>query len=67
MISISLSEKFCYQNMTELRVENARDTWFHRVHRMRRFNRNKARPIVAKFAFFPDGEKVRKSAKILKA
>ena len=54
-------------DQSELRVENARDIRFNRVHRLGRFNRNKARPIVAKFAFFPERKKVRKSAKILKA
>ena len=53
-------------DQSELRVENARDIRFHRVHRLGRFNRNKTRPIVAKFAFFPERKKVRKSVKILK-
>ena len=58
-------EKVLNLIQSELRVENARDIRFHKVHRIGRFNRNKTRPIVAKFAFFPEREKVRKSAKNL--
>ena len=49
----------------ELALQNAREIQFHRVHRMGRFNRNKTRPIVAKFAFYPDRERVRGAAKNL--
>ena len=49
----------------ELALQNARDIQFHRVHRVGRFNRNKTRPIVAKFAFYPDHERVRGAAKNL--
>ena len=46
-----------------LEKENAsRDIKLHRAHRMGKFNNSKVRPIVAKFAFYPDREKVRKSA-----
>ena len=38
----------------------------HRAHRMGRFNPTKMRPIVAKFAYYPDRERVRKSAGKLK-
>ena len=49
----------------ELNMENARNIQFHRVHRVGRFNRTKIRPIVAKFAFYPDRERVRAAAKNL--
>ena len=49
----------------EMNVSSAREIRFHRVHRIGRFNRNKTRPIVAKFAFYPDRETVRKAAKNL--
>ena len=49
----------------ELAIQNARDIQFHRVHKLGRFNRNKTRPIVAKFAFYPDRERVRGAAKNL--
>ena len=50
-----------------LGIENARDTIkLHRAHRIGKFNASKIRPIVAKFAFFPDREKVRTSAGKLK-
>ena len=38
----------------------------HRTHRMGRFSPTKTRPIVAKFAYYTDREKVRKSANKLK-
>ena len=42
-----------------LEIENAsRDIKLHRAHRMGKFNNSKVRPIVAKFAFYPDREKV---------
>ena len=48
-------------------IENARDTIkLHRAHRIGKFSASKIRPIVAKFAFFPDREKVRTSAGKLK-
>ena len=37
----------------------------HRAHRMGRYQRNKTRPIVAKFAFYPKREEIRKAAKNL--
>ena len=50
-----------------LKIQNARtEIKLHRAHRMGRFNPSKIRPIIAKFAFFPDREKVRKSAGLLK-
>ena len=47
----------------ELALQNARDIQFHRMHRVGRFIRSKTRPIVAKFAFYPDRERVRAAAK----
>ena len=41
------------------------DKALHRAHRVGAYDRAKTRPIVAKFAFFPDREKVRKSSKHL--
>ena len=38
------------------------DIKLHRAHRIGRFNKNKTRPIVAKFAYYPDRERVRRSA-----
>ena len=49
----------------ELGLQNARAIQFHRVHRVGRYNRTKTRPIVAKFAFYPDRERVRAAAKNL--
>lgn len=50
-----------------LAIENAStDIKLHRAHRMGRYNPSKIRPIIAKFAFFPDRERVRKNAGKLK-
>ena len=49
----------------ELDLQNARTIQFHRVHRVGRFNRTKACPIVGKFAFYPDRERVRAASKNL--
>ncbi len=52
---------------SKLRIENAsRDIKLHRVHRIGRYNSAKIRPIVAKFAYYPDREQVRKASKELK-
>ena len=46
-----------------LKLQNARtEIKRHRFHRMGRLNPSKIRPIIAKFPFFPEREKVRKSA-----
>jgi hypothetical protein len=37
----------------------------HRAHRIGKYSHQKIRPIVAKYAYFPDREKVRKSSKQL--
>lgn len=48
-------------------IDNARNNIkLHRAHRIGRFNPTKVRPIVAKFAFYPDREKVRMNAGKLK-
>ena len=47
----------------DLEIENAnRDIKLHRAHRMGKFDPSKIRPIVAKFAYYPDRENVRKNA-----
>ena len=47
--------------------ENARnDMKLHRAHRIGKYNATKVRPIVAKFAYFPDRERVRMNAGKLK-
>ena len=48
----------------ELKLPQARDICFHMVHRMGRFNRNKTRQIVAKFAFYPEGKQFERLQKI---
>ena len=50
---------------TKLKVPFAKQIPFHRAHRMGRFHRNKTRPIVAKFANYPNREDIRKAAKNL--
>ena len=42
------------------------ETKLHTAHRIGTFNRGNTRPIVAKFTYYPDREKVRKAAKNLK-
>ena len=50
----------------KLKIENAvRDIKLQRAHRIGAYNNSKTRPIVAKFAYFPDRERVRRSAKNL--
>ena len=47
-------------------IENATtDIKLHRAHRIGGFNMDKMRPIVAKFVYFPDRERVRRSADTL--
>ena len=56
--------QFCEE---KLEIENAaRDIKLHRAHRMGRYTPTKVRPIVAKFAYYPDRELVRKNAGKLK-
>ncbi|KAH3863997.1 hypothetical protein DPMN_027007 [Dreissena polymorpha] len=44
-----------------LHVQNAQsEIKLHRAHRIGRYQPNKVRPIVAKFAYYPDKERVRK-------
>lgn len=51
----------------EMKIENGKtDIKIQRAHRVGRFNASKVRPIVAKFAFFPDRERVRKAASSLR-
>ena len=49
----------------KLKVPFAKQIPIHRAHRMGRFQRNKTRPIVAKFAYYPNREDIRKAAKNL--
>ncbi|XP_052224256.1 uncharacterized protein LOC127839903 [Dreissena polymorpha] len=50
-----------------LHVQNAQsEIKLHRAHRIGRYQPNKVRPIVAKFAYYPDKERVRKESKQLK-
>lgn len=50
----------------EMKVKDARrEIKLHRAHRMGQYSTNKLRPIVAKFTYFPDREKVRKAANVL--
>ena len=56
--------QFCEER---LEIENTkRDIKLHRAPRMGRYSPSKVRPIVAKFAYYPDRELVRKSAGKLK-
>ena len=50
---------------TKLKVPFAKQIPIHRAHRMGRFQRNKTRPIIAKFAYYPNREDIRKAAKNL--
>ena len=51
----------------DLEITNAKDEMkLHRAHRIGRFNPAKILPIVAKFAYSPDHEKVRKNANKLR-
>ena len=51
----------------QLEIQNAKnEIKLHRAHRIGRYNPSKVRPIVAKFAFYPDREKVRRNANKLK-
>ena len=49
----------------QLKIPHAKHIPIHRAHRMGRYQRNKTRPIVAKFAFYPNREDIRKAAKNL--
>ena len=47
----------------ELKITHAKQILIHRAHRMGRYQRTKTRLIVAKFAYFPNREEIRKAAK----
>ena len=49
----------------ELKITHAKQILIYRAHRMGRYQRTKTRPIVAKFAYFPNREEIRKAAKNL--
>ena len=49
----------------DLKVPFAKQMPIHRAHRMGRYQHNKTRPIVAKIAFYPNREEIRKAAKNL--
>ena len=50
-----------------LEIENAtKEIKLHRAHRIGTFSPTKIRPLAAKFAYYPDGENVHKSANKLK-
>ncbi|XP_052242307.1 uncharacterized protein LOC127852388 [Dreissena polymorpha] len=52
---------------TKLHVQNAQtEIKLHRAHRIGRYQPNKVRPIVAKFAYYPDKERVRRESRELK-
>jgi hypothetical protein len=49
-----------------MKITDAKDNIkLHRAHRIGKYRSDKQRPIVAKFAFFPDREKVRINSKSL--
>ena len=51
---------------THMKIEGAKqDIKLHRAHRIGKYNPQKTRPVVAKFAFYPDRERVRLSANTL--
>ena len=51
----------------DLEIPNAKaEMKLHTAHRIGRYNPTKIRPIVVKFAYYPDREKVRKNANKLK-
>ena len=51
----------------QLKVDNAEaEIKLHRAHRIGTYSNDKVRPIVAKFVYYPDRERVRKSARELK-
>ncbi|XP_053396035.1 uncharacterized protein LOC128556130 [Mercenaria mercenaria] len=64
-------EENCVQKVLELiendmKIENAKqEIKLHRAHRVGKYNNTKVRPIVAKFAYFPDRERVKMAAKAL--
>ena len=50
-----------------MQIENAKtDIKLHRTHRIGRYYNGKTRPIVTKFAYYPDRERVRKAGAMLK-
>ena len=51
---------------TKLGIDDAADMKIHRAHRVGTYNKDRIRPIVVKFAFFPDRERVRKKSFRLK-
>ena len=51
----------------DMKIANARiNIKLHRVHRIGRYASGNTQPIVAKFAYYPDREQVRKSAQVLR-
>ena len=51
----------------DMQIENAKtEIKLHRTHRIGRYYNGKNRPIVTKFAYYPDRERVRKSGAMLK-
>ena len=51
----------------DMQIENAKtEIKLHRTHRIGRYYNGKTRPIVTKFAYYPDRERVRKSGAMLK-
>ncbi len=51
---------------TKMKIEGAKQNIkLHRAHRIGRYNPQKTRPIVAKFAYYPDRESVRTNANTL--
>lgn len=50
----------------KLQINNAKEEIkIHRAHRIGRYDQRKTRPIVAKFVYYPDREKIRLNAKKL--
>ncbi|MCG8113229.1 MAG: hypothetical protein N0E59_20955, partial [Candidatus Thiodiazotropha taylori] len=51
----------------DMKIDYARrDIKLHRAHRIGRYINGKTRPIVAKFAYYPDRERVRKASSVLR-
>ena len=62
--------ELCYKKLADMmqddmKIEDARSIRFDRVHRLGKYDASKTRPIIAKFCFFQERERVRKSAKNL--
>ena len=51
----------------DMKIDNARmNIKLHRAHRIGRYANGKTRPKVAKFAYYPDRERARKAAQVLR-